>query len=59
MMEESGDMMIDTDYEYSAPKFFDFILGETEDEMRVAQLWFDTALTYAPSRKLFLIIPRF
>ncbi|XP_023768846.2 protein TPX2 isoform X1 [Lactuca sativa] len=49
MMEESGDMMIDTDYEYSAPKFFDFILGETEDEMRVAQLWFDTALTYAPS----------
>lgn len=49
MMEESGDVMIDADYEYSAPRFFDFILGETEDQMREAQLWFDTALTYAPS----------
>ncbi|KAI3515470.1 hypothetical protein L1887_14366 [Cichorium endivia] len=49
MMEESGDVMIDADYEYSAPRFFDFILGETQEQMREAQLWFDTALTYAPS----------
>ncbi|KVI04341.1 hypothetical protein Ccrd_017348 [Cynara cardunculus var. scolymus] len=49
MMEDSGDVVIDAEYEFSAPKFFDFILGETEDQMREAQLWFDTALTYAPS----------
>ncbi|XP_024991270.1 protein TPX2 [Cynara cardunculus var. scolymus] len=48
-MEDSGDVVIDAEYEFSAPKFFDFILGETEDQMREAQLWFDTALTYAPS----------
>ncbi|KAI7755347.1 hypothetical protein M8C21_009790 [Ambrosia artemisiifolia] len=49
MMEDSVDVTIDIDYEFSAPKFFDFIEGETEEEMRVAQLWFDTALTHAPS----------
>ncbi|KAJ9550339.1 hypothetical protein OSB04_014384 [Centaurea solstitialis] len=49
LMEDSGDVVIDAEYEFSAPKFFDFILGETEDQMREAQLWFDTALTYAPS----------
>ncbi|XP_076886571.1 protein TPX2-like [Bidens hawaiensis] len=40
---------MDVDYEFCAPKFFDFIEGETEDQMREAQLWFDTALAYAPS----------
>ncbi|XP_071714812.1 protein TPX2-like [Rutidosis leptorrhynchoides] len=49
IMEDTGDVMIDVDYEFSAPKFFDFILGETEDQIHEAQLWFDTALTYAPS----------
>lgn len=49
-MEDTGDVTIDVDYEFSAPKFFDFIQGETEDQIREAQLWFDTALTYAPSR---------
>ncbi|KAF5756076.1 putative TPX2 central domain-containing protein [Helianthus annuus] len=48
-MDDSGDVTIDVDYEFSAPKFFDFIEGETEEEMRQAQLWFDTALTHAPS----------
>ncbi|KAI3795295.1 hypothetical protein L1987_37946 [Smallanthus sonchifolius] len=48
-MEDSGDVIIDDDYEFCAPKFFDFIEGETEDQIREAQLWFDTALTYAPS----------
>ncbi|MED6113220.1 hypothetical protein PIB30_068815 [Stylosanthes scabra] len=41
--------MIDEIYEFSAPRFFDFINGETEEEVRRAQLWFDTALSYAPS----------
>lgn len=49
--EESNNfLMIDEDYEFSAPKFFDFIEGETEEEMIKAQLWFDSALSYAPSR---------
>ncbi|XP_076937041.1 protein TPX2-like [Bidens hawaiensis] len=43
------DVTIDADYEFCAPKFFDFIEGETEDQMRQAQIWFDTALAYAPS----------
>lgn len=32
--------MIDEAYEFSAPKFFDFIVGETQEEMREAELWF-------------------
>lgn len=43
-------MMIDEAYEFSAPRFYDFIKGETEEEVRKAELWFDSALTYAPSR---------
>ncbi|GMP67326.1 hypothetical protein CsSME_00027357 [Camellia sinensis var. sinensis] len=45
----SSDLMIDEAYEFSAPRFFDFINGESEDDMHKAELWFDTALTYAPS----------
>ncbi|XP_039046340.1 protein TPX2-like [Hibiscus syriacus] len=41
--------VIDELYEFSAPCFFDFIRGESEDEARTAELWFETALTYAPS----------
>ncbi|KAL1355885.1 hypothetical protein HN51_007848 [Arachis hypogaea] len=41
--------MINETYEFSAPRFFDFINGETEEDERRAQLWFDTALSYAPS----------
>lgn len=43
-------MMIDEAYEFSAPRFYDFIKGETEEEVIKAELWFDSALTYAPSR---------
>lgn len=48
--DSSGAFVIDEAYEFSAPRFFDFIEGETEAEMRVAELWFDSALAYAPSR---------
>ncbi|CAN1351401.1 Protein TPX2 [Linum perenne] len=41
--------MIDEVYEYSAPRFFDFTREESDEEARKAELWFDTALTYAPS----------
>ncbi|XP_039038446.1 protein TPX2-like [Hibiscus syriacus] len=41
--------VIDELYEFSAPCFFDFIKGESEEEARNAELWFETALSYAPS----------
>ncbi|CAN0896799.1 Protein TPX2 [Linum grandiflorum] len=41
--------LIDEMYEYSAPRFFDFTRGESEEEALKAELWFDTALTYGPS----------
>lgn len=40
---------IDQSYEFSAPKFFDFINGESEDEIKKAELWFEVALSHAPS----------
>ncbi|XP_061355574.1 protein TPX2 [Gastrolobium bilobum] len=41
--------VIDEMYEFSAPRFFDFVKGESDDDARRAELWFDTALSYAPS----------
>ncbi|EOA36809.1 hypothetical protein CARUB_v10008388mg [Capsella rubella] len=41
--------MIDETYEFLAPRWFDFINGETEDESRRAELWFHSALSCAPS----------
>ncbi|KAI3936961.1 hypothetical protein MKX01_015176, partial [Papaver californicum] len=42
-------LVIDEIYEFSAPKFFDFINGESEADVRLAEMWFETALSYAPS----------
>ncbi|KAH7533384.1 hypothetical protein FEM48_Zijuj04G0125100 [Ziziphus jujuba var. spinosa] len=44
-------MMIDEIYEFSAPRFFDFVKGETDEECRKAEVWFDSDRTYAPSRE--------
>ncbi|WJX50936.1 hypothetical protein P8452_37179 [Trifolium repens] len=44
-----GTTIIDETYEFSAPRFFDFMKGESDDEIRRAELWFHTALSYAPS----------
>ncbi|XP_057455638.1 protein TPX2 [Lotus japonicus] len=44
-----GGMMIDEAYEFSAPRFFDFMKEESAEDARRAELWFDSALTYAPS----------
>ncbi|KAI4383317.1 hypothetical protein MLD38_009169 [Melastoma candidum] len=41
--------IVDPAYEFSAPRFYDFIDGETEEEERRAELWFDTALSHGPS----------
>ncbi|KAF8043323.1 hypothetical protein BT93_A1611 [Corymbia citriodora subsp. variegata] len=41
--------MIDEAYEFSAPRFFDFINGETEEDQRKAELWFESTLSYGPS----------
>ncbi|XP_057954417.1 protein TPX2 isoform X2 [Malania oleifera] len=49
LIEDSSGMMIDEAYEFSAPRFFDFIDGESEEDVRKAELWFQTALSYAPS----------
>ncbi|XP_015574010.1 protein TPX2 [Ricinus communis] len=42
-------MMIDEIYEFSAPRFYDFTKGESDEETLKAELWFDQALSYAPS----------
>ncbi|KAK7281734.1 hypothetical protein RIF29_09976 [Crotalaria pallida] len=44
-----GITMIDETYEFAAPRFFDFINGETDEDKLKAELWFDTALFYVPS----------
>ncbi|KAG2260402.1 hypothetical protein Bca52824_079696 [Brassica carinata] len=40
---------IDQTYEFCAPRWYDFVNGETEDEARRAELWFQSALSCAPS----------
>ncbi|KAF2590339.1 hypothetical protein F2Q70_00042161 [Brassica cretica] len=44
-----GTTTIDQTYEFLAPRWFDFVNGETEDEARRAELWFESALSCAPS----------
>ncbi|KAL6657984.1 hypothetical protein ACP70R_005764 [Stipagrostis hirtigluma subsp. patula] len=40
---------IDEAYEFSAPRFFDFINEETEEAVRAAESWFEAACSHAPS----------
>lgn len=44
-----GVCMVDEAYEFSAPRFYDFTVGETEEEVRKAEMWFESACSYAPS----------
>ncbi|KAJ4975961.1 hypothetical protein NE237_001067 [Protea cynaroides] len=46
---EDINTMIDETYEFSAPRYFDFVIGESNEERRRAEDWFETALSYAPS----------
>ena len=43
-------MLVDETYEFSAPKFYDFVKGESDEDSRNAELWFDVTASYAPSR---------
>ncbi|KAJ6295162.1 hypothetical protein OIU76_023128 [Salix suchowensis] len=43
-------MLVDEAYEFSAPKFYDFVKGESDEDSRNAELWFDFTASYAPSR---------
>ncbi|XP_060187948.1 protein TPX2 [Lycium barbarum] len=47
--EDPNLFQIDEMYEFSAPKFYDFIDGGTEEDMRKAELWFEITTSYAPS----------
>uniref|UniRef100_A0ACD5UMZ2 Uncharacterized protein n=1 Tax=Avena sativa TaxID=4498 RepID=A0ACD5UMZ2_AVESA len=40
---------VDEAYEYRAPKYFDFVTEETEDEVRAAERWFEAGASHAPS----------
>lgn len=40
---------MDETYEFCAPRFFDFMKEETQEEIQKTEMWFETALSYAPS----------
>lgn len=42
---------IDLDYEFDACKFVDFCQPESCAEARAAEIWFESAPDYPPSRK--------
>ncbi|XP_068635908.1 protein TPX2-like [Aristolochia californica] len=46
---EEQHLETDFDYEFDAPRYFDFLLGETFEEVQEAELWFQTAGSYPPS----------
>ncbi|KAK4344651.1 hypothetical protein RND71_034827 [Anisodus tanguticus] len=48
-MADSNLLVMDEDYEFLAPRFYDFINGETDEDMRNAELWFENTISYAPS----------
>lgn len=42
---------IDLEYEFDAARWCDFTREESPSESRVAELWFETAESYPPSRE--------
>ncbi|KAL5197930.1 hypothetical protein ABZP36_001442 [Zizania latifolia] len=42
-------VQVDVAYEFCAPKYFDFVNDETEEEVRAAERWFEAAASHAPS----------
>jgi len=42
---------IDLEYEFDASRWFDFTREELPLESRAAELWFETAQSYPPSRE--------
>ncbi|KAK4727387.1 hypothetical protein R3W88_032304 [Solanum pinnatisectum] len=47
--DDPNSFVIDEAYEFSAPRFYDFVDEETEDETRKAEHWFHISRSYAPS----------
>lgn len=45
----ADDNAIDFDFEYDAPKYYDFTREESAFDAREAEFWFETALNYPPS----------
>lgn len=43
---------VDLDYEYDAPRWFDLAQEEAPVEAAAAELWFATAPSYPPSRRI-------
>ncbi|PHU07689.1 Protein TPX2 [Capsicum chinense] len=48
-MDDPNSFVIDEAYEFSAPRFYDFIDEETEEETQKAELWFHVTSSCAPS----------
>ena len=44
---------VDLDYEFDASRHFDFTREESIAEAREAELWFESAGSYPPSRECF------
>ncbi|KAL5196586.1 hypothetical protein ABZP36_000098 [Zizania latifolia] len=42
-------VQVDEAYEFRAPKYFDFVNDETEEEVLAAERWFEAAAGHAPS----------
>ncbi|VFQ88015.1 unnamed protein product [Cuscuta campestris] len=47
--EDPSVLVVDEAYEFSAPRFYDFVCGETREDAEKAELWFESARSYAPS----------
>ncbi|KAL3352619.1 hypothetical protein AABB24_020561 [Solanum stoloniferum] len=47
--DDPNSFVIDEAYEFSTPRFYDFVDEETEDETRKAENWFHISRSYAPS----------
>jgi hypothetical protein len=54
----AAQFQVDEAYEYRAPKYFDFVADETEDQVRAAERWFEAGSSHAPSRTQSLSSPR-
>ena len=50
---------IDLDYEFDAARFFDFTREESPAEARETELWFESALSYPPSRQFLFCLTMF
>lgn len=44
----------DPNYEFDAPRYYDFCRMETDWDVEEAERWFDAARTYPPSRMRFM-----